>query len=293
MPAWPEPCDMRDLKTLLRRCALCSKLGAEDSGAGVWKMDAPGAKLFRPLLAPRPLLVELRCIDWKPSARLVPEEERWKRGWLGRPGARDILEPLCDRAWLGGNCCCDCCILFAGGWRFMADDGIGMADMLLLTGARLCARGRQCLFSSQDGESEGAAAIAVAMQTYLAWSLDREHSRLVGHYFLVVGAILNATRPWWPERLRWYVSRLAAGLAVVLYRPPHVLIVVRVSAIATPGLAPPHWTAPAWGTCQACLHWTVICAALLFGTVSGGRLWNCHLATTTIKQMRRLDKWNK
>lgn len=60
MPVCPEPCDMRDLKTLLRRCALCSKLGAAAMGAGVWKMDAPGAKLFLPLLAPKPLLVELR-----------------------------------------------------------------------------------------------------------------------------------------------------------------------------------------------------------------------------------------
>jgi hypothetical protein len=24
---------------------------------------------------------------------LVPEDERWKMGWLGRPGASDILEP--------------------------------------------------------------------------------------------------------------------------------------------------------------------------------------------------------
>jgi hypothetical protein len=84
---------VRDLKTLLLRCALCSKLGADESGAGVWKTDAPGAKLFLPLLAPKTLLVELRCTDWKPSARLVPEDERWKMGWLGRPGASDILEP--------------------------------------------------------------------------------------------------------------------------------------------------------------------------------------------------------
>lgn len=61
-------------------------------------------------------------------------------GWLGRPGARDILDPLCDRAWFGGNCCCDCCMLLTEVWRFMADEGMGMADMLLVTGARLCAR---------------------------------------------------------------------------------------------------------------------------------------------------------
>jgi len=50
-------------------------VGAEDDGAGVWNMDAPGAKLLRALLAPK-LLVELRWTDWKPSARFVPDEER-------------------------------------------------------------------------------------------------------------------------------------------------------------------------------------------------------------------------
>lgn len=60
MPEEPEPCEVRDLKTLLRLCALCSKFGADERGAGVWKTDAPGAKLFLPLLAPKTLLVELR-----------------------------------------------------------------------------------------------------------------------------------------------------------------------------------------------------------------------------------------
>jgi hypothetical protein len=62
IPVAPGPCDVRDLKTLLRRCALCSKFGV-DEGAGVWKTEAPGAKLFRALLAPKALLVELRCTD--------------------------------------------------------------------------------------------------------------------------------------------------------------------------------------------------------------------------------------
>jgi len=101
-------------------------------------MEAPGAKLLRALLAPK-LLVELRCTDWKPCARSVPEEERGKSGWLGRPGARDILLPLFDRAWFGGN----------WGWfmllmeleRFMAEAGIGIAEELLFTGPRVCARG--------------------------------------------------------------------------------------------------------------------------------------------------------
>lgn len=95
---------MRALNTLLRRWALCSKLGPDDSGAGVWKTDAPGAKLFLPLLAPKTLLVELRWTDWNPSARFVPDEERWKMGWLGRPGASDMRDPDCERARLGGNC---------------------------------------------------------------------------------------------------------------------------------------------------------------------------------------------
>lgn len=34
------------------------------------------------------------------SARLVPEDERWKRGWLGRDMARDCLDPDIDLTWL-------------------------------------------------------------------------------------------------------------------------------------------------------------------------------------------------
>lgn len=79
MPDWLDPCEARDLKTLLRRCALCSKLGA-DGAAGVWKREAPGAKLFLPLLAPPKLPIELRWTDGKPSARFVPDEERAKSG---------------------------------------------------------------------------------------------------------------------------------------------------------------------------------------------------------------------
>ena len=138
MPDCPGPCDVRDLKTLLLLCALCSKFGPEDGGAGVWKIDAPGAKLLRPLLAPpKALLVEFRWTDWKPSLRFVPEEERWKSGWLGRPGASDILLPLCDRAWFGGNC--GCCMLCTELERFIADAGMGIAEMLLLTGPNVCA----------------------------------------------------------------------------------------------------------------------------------------------------------
>ncbi len=33
------------------------------------------------------------------SARFVPDEERWKMGWLGRESARECLDPDIDRAW--------------------------------------------------------------------------------------------------------------------------------------------------------------------------------------------------
>jgi len=75
-PIEPAPDEGRALKTLLRRCVLCSRLSAD---AGVVR-PALGAKLFRPppvLFAPNILFVELRCTDWKPrSARLFPEDER-------------------------------------------------------------------------------------------------------------------------------------------------------------------------------------------------------------------------
>lgn len=35
------------------------------------------------------------------SARLVPDEERWKSGCEG--GAKDILDPDTDRTWLAVN----------------------------------------------------------------------------------------------------------------------------------------------------------------------------------------------
>lgn len=40
-------------------------------------------------------------MDERPrSARFVPEDERWKSGWLGRDMARDCLDPDMDLAWL-------------------------------------------------------------------------------------------------------------------------------------------------------------------------------------------------
>lgn len=128
------------MNTLLRRWALCSKFGVEEVAAGVWKTDAPGAKLLRPLPAPKTLLVEFRWADWDPSARFVPDEERWKIGWLGRPGARDMREPDCERAWFGANCDTPPCMLGIELWRFIADEGIGIAVELLVIGPSVCAQ---------------------------------------------------------------------------------------------------------------------------------------------------------
>src|ERR1051326_8654917 len=95
----PTPDDDLALNTLLRRAVLsasnCSPC------AGVASIVAPGAKLLRPPLKP---MLECRCAD-APSppppmalfaaspARFVPDDERWKMGWLGRPGASDMREP--------------------------------------------------------------------------------------------------------------------------------------------------------------------------------------------------------
>lgn len=62
------------------------------------------------------------------SARLPPEDERWKIGCDGRPGASDMRDPDVERAWFA----------VPGAWeklfweedRFMAEAGIGMAETL-------------------------------------------------------------------------------------------------------------------------------------------------------------------
>jgi hypothetical protein len=54
-----------------------------------------------------------------------------------------MRDPDCERARLGGNC--------DDGWfmfetelvRFIADDGMGIADELLFTGANVCRRGQK------------------------------------------------------------------------------------------------------------------------------------------------------
>lgn len=44
--------------------------------------------------------VDVRLTEERPmSARLVPDDERWKSGWLGRDMARDCLDPDIDRTW--------------------------------------------------------------------------------------------------------------------------------------------------------------------------------------------------
>jgi hypothetical protein len=124
-------------------------LGAD---AGVWKIE-PGARLFLApptLLAPNMLLVECRWTDWNPiSARLFPEDERWKMGCAGRPAARDILDPDWERPWFV-NCPAACCMFETELARFMADEGIGIAEMLLFTAPRVCARVRIHKLQMQD-----------------------------------------------------------------------------------------------------------------------------------------------
>jgi hypothetical protein len=60
-------------------------------------------------------------------------------GWLGRPGASDMREPDCERAWFAPNWPGGCCMFEIELERFMADEGMGIAEMLLFTGASVCA----------------------------------------------------------------------------------------------------------------------------------------------------------
>jgi hypothetical protein len=73
-------------------------------------------------------------------------------GWLGRPGASDMREPDCERAWLGGNWDPACCMPLTELVRFMAEAGIGIADMLLFMGAKDCALRQMVL---QEGATGG------------------------------------------------------------------------------------------------------------------------------------------
>jgi hypothetical protein len=82
-----------------------------------------------------------RCTVENPiSARLPAEEDLWKFGCEGRPGASDMREPDVERM-----CCavCGACPKwFCDVERFMAEAGIGIADALLLIGPRV-SRGRR------------------------------------------------------------------------------------------------------------------------------------------------------
>lgn len=91
-PVGPKPADGLAEYTLLLRAVLsCSCMGC----AGVL---ATGAKLFLPPVLARKLAVLGLCTVEKPiSARLPPEDDRWKFGWDGRPGASDMRDPDVER----------------------------------------------------------------------------------------------------------------------------------------------------------------------------------------------------
>jgi hypothetical protein len=61
------------------------------------------------------------------SAKFVPDDDRWKRGWFGRGGASEAREPETERA---------CPTVNGAFWlpdsefeRFMADAGWGMLEL--------------------------------------------------------------------------------------------------------------------------------------------------------------------
>lgn len=95
-----------------------------------------GAKLFLPPVLAKKFCVLGRWTVEKPIlARLSPDDDRWNIGCDGLPGASDMRDPEVERA---------CCVAY-GAWkfdvefdRFMADEGIGMAEALCETGPRVC-----------------------------------------------------------------------------------------------------------------------------------------------------------
>jgi hypothetical protein len=69
-----------------------------------------------------------RCTVEKPiSARVVPDEDRWKMGCAGLLGLSDMRDPETVRTCVVvcGACRFDCEVE-----RFMAEAGIGIADTL-------------------------------------------------------------------------------------------------------------------------------------------------------------------
>ena len=70
-----------------------------------------------------------RCTVEKPiCARFSPDEERWKLGCAGRPGASDMREPDVLRAWF--VVCGACCRFEVDVDRFIAEAGMGIAETL-------------------------------------------------------------------------------------------------------------------------------------------------------------------
>lgn len=136
-PVGPNPADGRAEYTLLLLAVLscpCSCIGC----AGVL---ATGAKLFLPPVPVMKFAVLCRCTVEKPiSAKLPAEDDRWKLGCEGLPGASDMRDPDVERI------CCPvggaCPKWFCDVERFMAEAGIGIADALLLIGPKV-SRGRR------------------------------------------------------------------------------------------------------------------------------------------------------
>ena len=94
-------------------------------------MGPPGVLYILPpkdvvllLLLRLPACIEARFTDDMPiSARLAPDDERWKSGWFGRdPSASECLDPDTERTWLA--------LLVLD--RFMADGGGGMPELMLM-----------------------------------------------------------------------------------------------------------------------------------------------------------------
>ena len=71
-----------------------------------------------------PAWTEARFTDDRPmSAKLTPDDERWKTGWFGRcdGSASEWRDPDTERTWLA----------LVVDDRFMADGGCGMPELRL------------------------------------------------------------------------------------------------------------------------------------------------------------------
>lgn len=97
-------------------------------GFGFAGVLANGAMLFRPTVLVRKFAVLGRCtVDNPRAARLSPEDERWKTGCEGRPGASDMRDPDAVRTWF---VVCGACRFEFDVDRFIAEAGIGIAETL-------------------------------------------------------------------------------------------------------------------------------------------------------------------